>query len=96
MSEGSGSWPWAEGTSLSERYVLEALLRDDVATAWYRARDVRMQRPLVVEVLKEGGIDLRGPGRFEQSLAALRALDHPNIASIADHGLWHKRRYLGS
>jgi serine/threonine protein kinase len=94
MSDADGTWPWAVGTSLAGRYRLDALLHVDATVVVYRALDTRQRRLVTVEARKDNALDLRGTGRFEQALASLRTLEHPNIAAIVEQGSYQRHRYL--
>ena len=53
----------------------------------YRARDVRLERPVAIKVLREHlAHDRDALQRFEREAKAVAALSHPNILAIHDFG----------
>lgn len=74
----------ASGTILDGRYeLLDQLDQGGMATV-YRARDLRLERPVAVKVLEEARRDVAGLAFREDRLTA--RLNHPHIVSVYDGG----------
>jgi serine/threonine protein kinase len=86
------AWPLPVGESIAGRYRLEALMSADHYRALYRGKDAHLPRAVTIEILRVGG-DASGRTRFDRAVATLAALEHPNIASILDHGVEANRCY---
>jgi serine/threonine protein kinase len=77
-----------EGSLLAGRYALEARLGTGGMAHVFRARDLQLQRPVAVKVLKEDWIaDPAFHARFLQEARAAANLSHPNIVTIHDFGV---------
>ena len=82
------------GTDVS-RYRVEALVAQGGMGLVYRARDLRLDRPVALKVLSPA---LSGDDRFrerfvrESRLAA--AVDHPNVIPVYEADDWHGLLYL--
>ena len=72
---------------LGDRYQLQDPIgRGGMATI-YRARDLRMDRPVAVKVLREVySTDPKFVRRFQVEAKAASALQHPNIVQVFDYG----------
>src|SRR5215467_10896447 len=63
----------------------------------YRARDTRLNREVAIKVLpKTFASDAERLRRFEQESKTLAALNHPNIRTIHDAGVYEGAPYLVS
>ncbi len=72
---------------LGERYQLQDPIgRGGMATI-YRGRDMRMDRPVAIKVLREVySTDPKFVTRFQREAKAASALQHPNIVQVYDYG----------
>ena len=72
---------------LAERYELEKIIGEGgMATVW-RARDVRLDRPVAVKLMADkisNDADFRA--RFLQEARAAASISHPNIVDVLDYG----------
>ena len=74
------------GTTVSHYRVMEKLGQGGQATA-YKAEDLRLNRPVVIKVLRpELAANQAARRRFEREALLCSALDNPNIAAIFDTG----------
>ena len=77
---------------LDGRYRLEALIGRGGMGTVYRARDLRLDRPVAVKVLRDvGGADA---ARFEAEVRTLARFVHPNLVRLLDAGESDGRPYL--
>ncbi len=61
----------------------------------YRARDVRLGRPVAIKVLRpESASSRERLARFEQEARTASALNHPNVVTIYDIGVVGETRYI--
>src|SRR5512139_625540 len=61
----------------------------------YRARDVRLGRPVAIKVLRpESASSRERLARFEQEARTASALNHPNVVTIYDIGQVDETRYI--
>ncbi len=76
------------GSVLEGRYEIEAKLGEGGIGRVYRARHLKLGRPVAVKVLLER---FRGTeavrARFEREAQTLSALQHPNIVTVTDYGV---------
>ena len=71
---------------LTARYALdEVLARGGVGEVW-RARDLRLNRPVAVKVLHGAQADPHFRTRFRNEAQHAARLSHPNIAAVFDYG----------
>ena len=74
------------GTALSHYKIVSKLGQGGQATA-YRADDLRLNRPVVMKVLRpELAANDAARRRFDREALLCSALDNPNIAAIYDTG----------
>ena len=74
------------GTTLAHYKVVDKLGQGGQATA-YKAEDLRLNRPVVIKVLRpELAANDASRRRFEREALLCSALDNPNIAAIFDTG----------
>jgi eukaryotic-like serine/threonine-protein kinase len=84
----------AAGTKLGP-YEIVALLGEGGMGEVYRATDTRLDRPVVIKILRahlSSQQDSRE--RFEREARAISALNHPNICHLYDVGTWDGNSYL--
>jgi serine/threonine-protein kinase len=75
------------GRLLGERYELLVLLASGGMGRVWRARDVLLERPVAVKVLRsEFADDQTFRARFRAEAQHTAALHHPNIAAVHDYG----------
>ena len=84
------------GASLNQYQIIASLGAGGMGEV-FRARDTRLKRDVAVKVLPK---DLIGEAdrlrRFEQETKTLAALNHPNILTIHDAGIYEGAPYLVS
>lgn len=86
--------PWV-GSTLDGRYAIEAKLGEGGIGRVYRARHLKLGRPVAVKVLLERFRTLESvKARFEREAQTLSALQHPNIVTVTDYGLVDGCPYL--
>src|SRR5947199_2313906 len=84
------------GTSLNQ-YQITASIGAGGMGEVFRARDTRLNRDVVLKVLpKDFAADAGRLRRFEQEAKTLAALNHPNILTIHDAGVYQGAPYLVS
>src|SRR5205823_3275188 len=75
------------GTTISDRYRIDALIAEGGMGAVYRGEHIHMRKLVAVKVLRpetEGFPEL--VARFEREAIAGAHVDHPNVASATDFG----------
>src|SRR5258708_7461405 len=84
------------GTKLGEYEIVSQLGEGGMGVV-YRARDLRLDRPVAIKVIRDhvlaDGGRLR---RFEQEAQAAAALNHPNILAVHHFGTYQRAPYLVS
>src|SRR5204862_5409271 len=77
-----GPRPGAE----SERYVLEREIGAGGMGRVFAARDLRLQRPVAIKMLRvrDGGL----AARFEREVKLAARLQHPGVVPVYDAGFW--------
>ena len=84
------------GTKLGEYEIVSQLGEGGMGVV-YRARDLRLDRPVAIKVIRDhvlaDGGRLR---RFEQEAQAAAALNHPNILAVHHFGTYQGSPYLVS
>jgi serine/threonine protein kinase len=84
-----------KSTLLGNRYQLQQVLGAGGMAKVYLARDLMLERPVAIKVLKQ---DLStNPAfrkRFQQEARAAANLSHPNIVTVHDFGFHHGRLYI--
>jgi eukaryotic-like serine/threonine-protein kinase len=83
------------GRLLADRYeLLEPIATGGMATVW-RARDLRLDRPVAVKVLlPQYAADPEFLRRFEVEARHAASLSHPNVATVFDTGLDGDERFI--
>ena len=80
---------------LNKRYQLEESLGSGGMAVVYRARDLELERPVAVKILREdysNDPDFRE--RFRQEARAAANLSHPNLVTVHDFGLDRGRLFI--
>ena len=68
-------------------YELEERLGDGEMGAIYKARDVRLQRPVALRIVAADlAADALTRARLNRELTALASVDHPNVAPVYEAG----------
>jgi tRNA A-37 threonylcarbamoyl transferase component Bud32 len=84
------------GTKLGDYEIVSQLGEGGMGVV-YKARDLRLERPVAIKVIREhvlsDGSRLR---RFEQEAQAAAALNHPNILAVYQFGAYQGAPYLVS
>jgi serine/threonine protein kinase len=71
------------GKRIGDRYLVDGLLARGGMADVYRARDLVLDRPVAVKVLRVGAADAR---RFETETRLLGVLEHRNLVPLLDAG----------
>jgi serine/threonine-protein kinase len=71
---------------VGDRYRLEGELGAGAQGTVFRARDLRLSRPVAVKFLRLEVAPLIGPDRFQREIAIAASLSHPNIVPLLDSG----------
>lgn len=80
---------------LSNRYQLQQTLGTGGMAVVYRARDLMLERPVAVKVLRtDFSQDAAFRERFRQEARAAANLSHPNIVTVHDFGLDNDRLFI--
>jgi adenylate cyclase len=74
------------GTSLNQRYRLQAELGRGGMGVLYRARDTTLDREVAVKVLSGPALSAEGRARLLREAQAVAKLNHPNVVSVYDAG----------
>lgn len=74
------------GTTLLNRYHLEAELGRGGMGVVYRAQDTLLNRPVAVKLLSATGLGTEGHTRLLREAQAVARLNHPNIVLLYDAG----------
>ncbi|MCI0397163.1 MAG: ABC transporter substrate-binding protein [Chloroflexi bacterium] len=74
------------GTTIQDRYRLEAELGRGGMGIVYRAYDTVLGRPVAVKVLSAAGLGTEGQSRLLNEAQTAARLNHPNIVAIYDAG----------
>ncbi len=82
--------PLGPGTVVAGQYRIDALITLGGTSFVYRATDLRLARPVALEVLQRA-LGRHAP-RFEREALATAALTHPSVVRLFDFGLLADRR----
>ena len=84
------------GTTLGEYEIVSHLGEGGMGVV-YRARDIRLNRPVAIKVIREHMLTDTGKlRRFEQEAHAAAAINHPNIVAVHQFGTYQGAPYLVS
>ncbi len=86
----SGTFP----TIIANRYRLEAPLGAGGMATTYLARDLLLDRPVAVKILRTDTITAQDQERFEREARVAAAVSHPNVVQVYDAGQDGHCRYL--
>jgi eukaryotic-like serine/threonine-protein kinase len=83
------------GTTLGDRYTLEARIGAGGMSTVYRATDETLQRPVAVKLLNRDVADDEAHlTRFRREARAVAQLSHPNVVGVIDAGEDDGRPYI--
>jgi len=74
------------GQLVEDRYLVLDRLDEDERRTRYRVRHVRMQKELVLEVLRTAPQDSKAVDGFQRRLRSASGLDHPAVPPVNDAG----------
>ncbi len=84
------------GTMLGDYEIVSHLGEGGMGVV-YRARDIRLNRPVAVKVIRDHMLSDTGKlRRFEQEAHAAAAINHPNIVAVHQFGTYQGAPYLVS
>ena len=79
---------------IGSRYRLEQPLGTGGMATTYLARDLVLDRPVAVKILRADSSDAREEARFAREARAAAAVSHPNVVQLYDAGRDGELRYL--
>src|SRR5947209_1521812 len=80
---------------IAGRYAVEAVLGQGGMGVVYRARDIRLNRPVAVKTIRANFLgDALASARFFREAQVLARLNHPNILTVHDFGQEGDTHYL--
>ncbi|HWQ47280.1 MAG TPA: protein kinase, partial [Longilinea sp.] len=80
---------------LGNRYLLQRSLGNGGMAMVYQARDLMLERPVAIKILRpDFSTDPGFRSRFTQEARAAANLSHPNIVTVHDFGLDQERLYI--
>src|SRR5580704_6495782 len=83
------------GTTLNDRYRLEARIGSGGMSTVYRATDETLQRPVAIKLMnREISTDSDQLERFRREARAVAQLSHPHIVGVIDYGEDDGRPYI--
>ncbi len=84
-----------ENVLLNDRYLLQKLVGRGGMASVYQARDLMLERPVAIKVLREAySRDPAFRERFRQEAKAAANLSHPNIVTVHDFGYDKGRLFI--
>ncbi|MBV6397302.1 MAG: Serine/threonine-protein kinase PknD [Anaerolineales bacterium] len=84
-----------EGDLLNQRYQLLEKIGSGGMAEVFRARDLMLERPVAIKVLRaDYSSDREFQERFRQEARAAANLSHPNIVTVHDFGLDHGQLFI--
>jgi serine/threonine-protein kinase len=92
--------PWspsgepAVGSTVAERYRIDAKIGQGGTAAVYRATDLELGEEIALKVFIQNNDDPQLLARFKQELLLSRGLAHPNIVRLYDIGQHQGNRFL--
>lgn len=85
----------SENTLLNNRYQLESRLGSGGMATVYRAKDLMLERPIAIKILRaDYSQDPAFRERFRQEAKAAANLSHSNIVTVHDFGLDQQRLFI--
>ncbi|HBY08344.1 MAG TPA: hypothetical protein DEH22_11340 [Chloroflexi bacterium] len=85
----------SETMLLNNRYQLESHLGSGGMATVYRAKDLMLERPVAIKILRaDYSEDPAFRERFRQEAKAAANLSHPNIVTVHDFGLDQERLFI--
>ncbi len=85
----------SENALLNNRYQLENRLGTGGMATVYRAKDLMLERPIAIKILRaDYSQDPAFRERFRQEAKAAANLSHSNIVTVHDFGLDHQRLFI--
>jgi eukaryotic-like serine/threonine-protein kinase len=75
-------------------YRIEATIGEGGMGVVYRARDIKLNRPVAIKFLSESLADADARRRFQREAQMASSLDHPHILTVHDAGEFEGRQYL--
>ena len=82
------------GTTFANRYAIQGRLGKGGMAVVYKAMDTQMGREVAVKVLRPDVADEVAAKRLIREAKGAGALNHPNIITIFDRGIWEDRVYI--
>src|SRR5437763_13110976 len=83
------------GTTLNDRYRLEARIGSGGMSTVYRAHDETLQRPVAIKLMnREVASDSDQLERFRREARAVAQLSHPHVVGVIDAGEDEGRPYI--
>ena len=79
---------------VADRYVLEAVIGRGGMADVYHATDLVLEREVAVKLLRDRASDEHDHQRFRAEAQLLATLDHPNVVTVLDAGVWEDQPYL--
>jgi eukaryotic-like serine/threonine-protein kinase len=77
-----------------DSYLIEATIGEGGMGVVYRARDIKLNRPVAIKFLSESLADADARRRFQREAQMASSLDHPHILTVHDAGEFEGRQYL--
>jgi len=83
------------GTTLDNRYSITDLLGQGGMSTVYKARHLFLNRDVAIKIMQEH-LANKGEGfyRFQREAQATAALNHPNIVTVTEFGVWGEQPYM--
>src|SRR5437016_926735 len=75
-------------------YRIESKLGEGGMGSVYRARDIKLNRPVAIKFLSESLADAMARRRFQREAQMASSLNHPHILTVHDAGEFDGRQYL--
>ena len=82
------------GITFANRYAIQGRLGKGGMAVVYRATDTQMARDVALKVLRPDVADEVAAKRLIREAKGAGALNHPNIITIFDRGIWEDRVYI--
>ncbi len=79
------------GTIVGEQYRIDGILGAGAMGVVYRARHLRLDRPVALKLRRTASLD---HARLEREARAMAKLSHPNVVAVYDVGTWDEDVYI--